>query len=534
LTVLKLPYHRTMASDLRNLVLVLGDQLSDRTAAFDGFDAKRDALWLAETQEEATHVWSHKLRLVQFFSAMRHFRDIQRQAGRAVHYHELSVDPKLDRGTNFAELLKQDVAKLRPEKLIVLEPGDFRVWQMLEDAGEALTRPLNIRTDRSFYCSIDAFRGYAEARKSLLLENFYRWMRKDHSILVDDHNQPEGGQWNFDQANREAFGKQGPSRIKPPRRFKPDALTQRVADMVQQRFADHPGWLDYLDMPVTRDQAKALLKDFIDHRLPSFGPYQDAMWDDLAYGYHSRLSAAINLHLLEPREAVDAAIEAYRTGQAPLQSVEGFVRQILGWREFVRGIYWYHMPQYAQLNALQCEDRDVPSFFWDGQTHMHCIEQSMQHVLNHGYAHHIHRLMILGLFAMLAGVHPKRFNDWHLAMYLDAIDWVSLPNALGMSQFGDGGIVGTKPYCATGKYIQRMSNFCQHCRYDPAKATGEDACPFTTLYWDFLARHRTRLKNNQRLAFQLKNVDRKESAALRNIRQQAEIIKRKLSAGEPI
>lgn len=523
-----------MAQHLRNLVIVLGDQLSDRSAAFDQFDAQRDAVWLAENEGEATHVWSHKLRLVQFFSAMRHFRDTLQGKGITTYYHALTADRRHDRGHDFASILKADVTRLQPKQLVVVEPGDYRVWHMLDKTAKELNVPLNVRPDRSFYCGIDTFRDYADGRKSLLLEYFYRSMRKQDGILVDAKGNPEGGQWNYDSANRQTFGKQGPPHIKPPRRFTPDAITQTVARMVGRRFADHPGRLDHLDMPVTRQQAQALLKDFIDHRLAHFGPYQDAMWSGTSYLYHSRLSAAINLHLLEPREAVDAAVKAYHQGNAPLQSVEGFVRQILGWREFIRGIYWYYMPRYAKLNFLQCDDRDVPAFFWDGQTHMHCVQQAMAPVLDHGYAHHIQRLMVLGLFAMLAGVHPTRFNDWHLAMYLDAIDWVSLPNALGMSQFADGGIVGTKPYAATGKYISRMSNYCHACPYNPEQATGDQACPFTTLYWDFLARHRRRLAGNNRLAFQLKNVDRKPASTLKAIRRRAEAIKSRLDAGKPI
>jgi deoxyribodipyrimidine photolyase-related protein len=523
-----------MAQSLRNLVLVLGDQLSRQTAAFDGFDPSCDAVWLAENETEATHVWSHKLRLVQFFSAMRHFRDALRDEGVTVYYHELTANRAQDRGQDFAAILTNDIPRLKPHKLIVLEPGDYRVWQMLERTAEQANVTLDVRADRSFYCGVDEFREYAEARKSLLLEYFYRHMRKRYGILVDDADQPEGGAWNYDADNRQTFGQGGPGRIKPPRRFKADAITRDVAAMVDKRFADHPGRLDHLDMPVTRDQARALLKDFIDNRLSKFGPYEDAMWTGQAYLYHSRLSATLNLHLIEPREAIDAALRAYGQGKAPLQSVEGFVRQVLGWREFIRGLYWYHMPKYETLNALRCTDRDVPSFFWDGDTSMRCVHESMEHVLSHGYAHHIHRLMVLGLFAMLAGVHPKRFHDWHMAMYLDAVDWVSLPNALGMSQYGDGGIVGTKPYCATGKYIDRMSNFCKHCHYDPNQATGDKACPFTTLYWDFLARHRKQLAKNQRLAFQVKNLDRKPAATLTAIREQAEAIKRRLDQGEAL
>jgi len=521
-----------MAKQVRDLVLVLGDQLSKTSAAFDGFDTARDAVWMAENEHEATHVWSHKLRLVQFFSAMRHFRDALQADGKTVHYHALTANRARDRGHDFVAILERDAQRLKPERLIVLEPGDYRVWRLLESAAARLDLPLEVRADRSFYCGIDEFRRYASERKSLLLEHFYRAMRKREGILVDGDGKPTGGAWNYDRSNRESLGKTGPGKIKPPRRFQPDAVTDEVVELVEQRFADHPGRLDHIDMPVTRPQAKALLKDFIDHRLSHFGPYQDAMWTGAAYLYHSRLSAAMNLHLLEPREAVDAAAGAYNDGRAPLQSVEAFVRQILGWREFIRGIYWHYMPGYETRNALDCGDRDVPSFFWDGETEMRCVRESMQSVLDHGYAHHIHRLMVLGLFAMLASVHPKRFNDWHVAMYLDAIDWVSLPNALGMSQFGDGGVVGTKPYCATGKYIKRMSNFCGACRYDPNEATGERACPFTTLYWDFLARHRDRLAGNQRLAFQLKNVDRKPAGALSAIRRQADALRDRLDRGE--
>ena len=247
------------------------------------------------------------------------------------------------------------------------------------------------------------------------------------------------------------------------------------------------------------------------------------MWAGEPFLYHSRLSAPLNLKLLNPRECVAAAIDALHTGQAPLNSVEGFVRQILGWREFIRGIYWLKMPEYAELNQLN-HQLDVPSFFWDGRTEMNCLRESMRQVLDHAYSHHIHRLMVLGNFALLWGVHPRRFHDWHMAMYLDAVDWVSLPNALGMSQYGDGGIVGTKPYCSSGNYIHRMSNFCRDCRFDHRKRTGEDACPFTTLYWEFLDRHSDQLESNPRMAFPIKNLKelRSKQPELTLIRQRAD------------
>jgi deoxyribodipyrimidine photolyase-related protein len=281
--------------------------------------------------------------------------------------------------------------------------------------------------------------------------------------------------------------------------------------MVEQRFAKHPGTLDDFDLPVTHKQSLQMLRDFVDRQLPLFGKYEDAMWTDEAFLYHSRLSAPLNVKLLSSRACVEKAVDAYVSGHAPINSVEGFVRQILGWREFVRGIYWLHMPDYTDKNHMR-HQAGVPQFYWDGETSMHCVQQSMLHVLRFGYAHHIHRLMVLGNLALLLGVHPKEFHEWHMAMYVDAIDWVSLPNALGMSQHGDGGIVGTKPYVSTGNYINKMSNFCGKCRYNYRSASGDDACPFTALYWDFLDRHYEQFSKNARMALQLKNLEKKRDS----------------------
>jgi deoxyribodipyrimidine photolyase-related protein len=304
--------------------------------------------------------------------------------------------------------------------------------------------------------------------------------------------------------------------------------------MVESRFADHPGSLEHFSLPVTHDEAVRAVRDFVEHRLAEFGTYEDAMWTDEPFLYHSRLSAALNVKLVSPRYCIDKAQEAYEAGAAPLNSVEGFVRQILGWREFVRGVYWHHMPAYGEMNALECSDRGVPGLFWDGETDMRCVAQCMRSVLDHAYAHHIPRLMVLGQLALLSGVHPFEFHQWHMAMYADAIDWVSLPNTLGMSQYGDGGIVGTKPYCATGKYINRMSNYCSDCPYDPDQATGDGACPFTTLYWDFLARHRKRFERNRRMGFQMKNLERKKPAELEAIRKEASELLDRIDAGERV
>lgn len=277
--------------------------------------------------------------------------------------------------------------------------------------------------------------------------------------------------------------------------------------MVHIRFAEHPGDLNHFDWPVTTQEAEKALADFIKHRLPEFGDWQDAMWTVEPWLFHSRLSAAMNVKLLHPRRVIEAAEQAYRNGEAPLAAVEGFIRQILGWREYVRGIYWKFMPGYVELNALGA-DQPLPDFYWTGDTDMACLRDALGQTLRHGYAHHIQRLMVTGLYALMLGVEPKRVHEWYLAVYVDAVEWVELPNTIGMSQYADGGIMASKPYVATGKYIQRMSDHCSRCRFDPAKSTGDDACPFTTLYWDFLMRHEKMLAANNRMALQVRNLAR--------------------------
>jgi len=509
----------------RHLVVVLGDQLNDEASAFDGFDQKSDAVLMMEVAEEATYVPQHRMRLALFFSAMRHFRHELETKGRRVHYAEL--EDQHNRG-NFADELQRWAHKTRPEKLIITKPGDYRVEQKICKAAKSLDCKLEVRADRHFLCDLEEFRTYAEARKSLLLEGFYRQMRRSRGILITG-NGPAGGQWNYDKDNRKGFGPDGPGHIKAPRSFSHDDVTSAAIDTVTRCFPDNPGRLDFFDYPVTRDQAHAALRDFIENRLARFGTYQDAMATGHPYLYHSRLSCVLNLHLLDPRDAIDAAVDAYEEGAAPLNSVEGFVRQILGWREFIRGIYWLKMPRYAELNALNA-DLPMPAFMWTGETEMNCVRQSVGQLIDHAYAHHIQRLMVLGLFAMLLGVRPYDVHRWHMSMYADAIDWVSLPNVLGMSQYGDGGIVGSKPYAASGSYINRMGDYCDGCRYNSKAAIGDDACPFTTLYWDFLSRHRQQIRSNRRMGFQLRNLDRKDDTEIRAIGKRADKLRADMSA----
>jgi deoxyribodipyrimidine photolyase-related protein len=503
------------------LVLALGDQLDLDAAAFDGFDPAQDAVWMAEVADESTHVWSSKPRTVLFLSAMRHFAQALHAAGRPLHF--MRLDEPGNRGSLAAQL-QADIEQLRPQGLVMTAPGDWRVLQAIKAVAEASGLPLDIREDRHFYGSVREFAAHAKGRKSLRMEYFYREMRKRHGVLMNG-DQPEGGQWNFDADNREAFGAAGPGTVPPRAVFEPDAVTREVMALVEARFAGHPGALASFAWPVTRAQALVALQRFVVERLPLFGRYQDAIRPGEPWLYHAHLAAALNLKLLNAREVVDAAVAAYRAGAAPLAAVEGFVRQVIGWREYVRGIYWTRMPRYAELNALEARN-ELPAWYWTGDTQMACLRDALTQTLQHGYAHHIQRLMVTGLFALMYGVQPQQVHAWYLAVYVDAVEWVELPNTLGMSQYADGGLMASKPYVATGKYIQRQSPLCKGCRYDPAQRTGDTACPFTTLYWDFLVQHEASLAANPRMALQVKNVARLDDGQKQAIRDRAAAIRR--------
>jgi deoxyribodipyrimidine photolyase-related protein len=504
------------------LVLVLGDQLDLQSAAFDGFDPQRDVVWMAEVAAESTKVWSVKARIAVFLAAMRHFREELREKGLRVVYHEMCAHE------NFGEALRATVQELRPSALVMVQAGEWGVQRNLETAAAELGVPLEVREDRHFLCTRAEFVAYAKGRKQLRMEFFYREMRQRTGVLMESGG-PVGGQWNFDHDNRGAFGKEGPDLLRvPPRKFVPDEITREVIALVEERFAKHPGTLKDFDWPVTAAQSVEALEDFIAHRLSQFGQYQDAMWVNEPWLYHSRLSAAMNLKLLNPRVVIAAAEKAWRSGHVPLAAVEGFIRQILGWREYVRGIYWLKMPGYERLNEMQAHEA-LPGFYWTGETEMNCMRDALSQTLRYGYAHHIQRLMVTGLFALLYGVDPHQVHEWYLAVYVDAVEWVELPNTLGMSQYGDGGLMASKPYVASGKYIQRMSNYCTGCKYDPAQATGAKACPFTTLYWDYLLQHEVRLRRNPRMAMQLKNLERLSAEQKSAIQEQARRVREECS-----
>lgn len=494
-------------TSIRSLRIILGDQLNRDASVFDGFHPKQDAIWMAEVHEESTHIWSSKQRIALFLSAMRHFAQSLRKEKIMLHYTALD-DPQ-NTQTLEGELLRA-IAQSKPSELIMTAPGDWRVLEKIKQVSAQTKIPLEIREDRYFFSTVREFFEHARGRKQLRLEYWYRELRKKHGVLMD-HGAPIGGEWNYDTENRSSFGKEGPPRVSPPLRIKPDSITKEVIELVQKRFATHPGSVSASETgfgwPVERNQALEVLDDFIRNRLPLFGQYQDAMWTDEPWLFHSHIASALNLKLLSAQEVVAAAEEAYRINRAPIAAVEGFVRQILGWREYVRGIYWMNMPNYLELNALGAS-HPLPKFFWDGNTAMRCLSQTITQSLQTGYAHHIQRLMITGLYTLLLGVQPKEVHAWYLSMYVDAVEWVELPNVMGMSQFADGGLMASKPYIATGKYIDRMSNYCKQCVFKPDQSTGSNACPFTTLYWDFLIRHETAMSKNPRMLMQVRNLAR--------------------------
>jgi deoxyribodipyrimidine photolyase-related protein len=499
---------------MRHLVIVLGDQLNTDSHAFDDFDPATDRVWMAERTGESNHVWSTQPRSALFLAAMRHFA-ADLAARFPLTYTRLSDPGPAD----LLDLLARDLDTLRPQRVIVVRPGEHRLREGIKAAATRAGAAYAERPDRHFLCSTDDFAQWARGKTQLRMEHFYRWMRQRHGILLDG-KKPVGGKWNFDQENRGNFGRAGPGWVQAPRGFAPDELTRGALDDVTTLLADHPGDLAAFDWPVTRDEALVALVDFLDHRLPAFGHWQDAMWSGEPYLYHARLSSCLNLRLLSPDEVIAGALSRYDKGEVGLASVEGFVRQILGWREFVRGVYWLSPARLLASNALDAHEV-LPDFYWTGDTDMACLRDVVTQTLRTGYAHHIQRLMVTGNFALLLGVEPRLVHEWYLAVYVDAIEWVEAPNTLGMSQFADGGRMVSKPYAASGRYIERMSDYCTGCRFDPGDATSEKACPFTTLYWDFLDRHRERFWNHPRAAMQWRSLDRVPGEKMALIRERA-------------
>ena len=475
------------------LRFVLGDQLTRSLTALDGLDPDHDVVLMVEVGAEATYVRHHKQKIAFVFSAMRHFAEDLRREGITVDY------VALDNGANthsFTGELTRAIARHHPQEVHVTEPGEWRVWQMMLGWREEMDCAVTIHSDDRFMASRADFARWAAGRKTYRMEYFYREMRRQTGLLMDG-DAPAGGQWNFDHENRKRL----PSSVTVPplRRFVPDAITRDVLDLVGARFADHFGDLEPFGWGVTRADALEALAHFLRHGLPLFGDYQDAMKQGEDFLFHSALSPYLNVGLLNAREVCVSAQIEWKTGRAPLHAVEGFIRQILGWREYVRGLYWEVMPDYAHTNFLKAE-QSLPAFFWTGETDLNCLQDCIRTTRQHAYAHHIQRLMVTGNFALLAGIAPAAVEEWYLVVYADAFDWVELPNVHGMVLHADGGVLGSKPYAASGAYINRMSNYCASCRYDPAIKTGPGACPFNLLYWHFLMENEDKLARNPRMA----------------------------------
>ena len=509
------------------LRLILADQLSDTLASLRAANQQQDWLVFCEVASEASYVKHHQKKIALLFSAMRHFAEQLRRQGWQVHYSH--YDAADNSGSLVGEMARL-VEQLKVDRVIVTKPGEYRLLAQIEQWQSELGLPVELLDDDRFLASTDDFASWATGRKQLRMEYFYRDMRRRYQILLDG-DQPVGGAWNFDSDNR----KPAPPDLAgvEPLKFTPDDITREVLDLVVEQFADHPGTLEPFHFAVTRDQALQVLEHFIGLSLPLFGDYQDAMVEGEPWLFHSHISFYLNCGLLLPLECVEAVERAYRNGRAPLNAVEGFIRQILGWREYVRGIYWLKMPSYKEENFFAA-DRPLPPLYWGAQTKMNCLSQCVSETLDNAYAHHIQRLMVLGNFALLAGLLPDQVNDWYLSVYADAYEWVELPNVTGMVLFADGGVVASKPYAAGGAYISRMSNYCKNCHYKVKQRDGEQACPFNYLYWDFLTRHRQQLGNNPRLGMIYRSYDKMAAEKQQLIATDAARFLSRLDSGEPV
>ena len=496
------------------LRLVLGDQLSPDISSLKDAGAG-DVILLAEVAEEATYVRHHKKKIAFLFAAMRHFAEELRSAGLSVRY--VRLDDPGNQGSLRGEVVRALEDDPALSTVVVTKPGEWRLLQDMETWRDLMPVPVDLREDTRFIVPLTEFYAWAKGRKQLRMEFFYRDVRRKTGLLMDGE-EPAGGQWNFDDDNRKRL----PKSLMPPPRFLPpaDAVTQDVIALVAERFPDHFGDLEPWVFATTRAGAEAARDHFIGEILPGFGDWQDAMAKGEPWMWHSLLSVYINCGLLDPLDVCRRAEIEWREGRAPLNAVEGFIRQIIGWREYVRGIYWLKMPGYGQTNTLNAH-RPLPDFYWTGDTGMRCMAEAIGQTKRHAYAHHIQRLMVTGNFALIAGLDPAEVNEWYLLVYADAYEWVELPNTHGMALHADGGLMASKPYAASGNYINKMSDYCSGCAYDVTAKTGPTACPFNFLYWDFIARNRESLSGNPRMALIYKALDRLDPASLSAMRDQA-------------
>lgn len=473
---------------MTRLILVLGDQLSPGLSALSEADQATDIIVMAEVMGEACYVRHHPKKIAFTFCAMRKFAARLETDGWRVAYTTFN-DPE-NTGTIDGELIRR-AAEHNARTVIATEPGEWRLINLLG----AMELPVTQLPDTRFLASHAEFEAWTDGRKELRMEWFYRDMRRKTGLLMDG-DKPVGDKWNYDHDNRKAAPK---SVTYPgPKPFGPDDITNEVLDLVEAHFGGNFGDLRPFTFATDSEQAQQHLRHWVTHALPQFGDFQDAMLNDNAYLYHSVIGLYLNAGLLDPLDVCKEVEAAYIDGHAPINAVEGFIRQIIGWREYIRGIYFREGPDYTARNALGA-NRNLPDFFWGGETKMNCVAKTVSQTQTEAYAHHIQRLMVTGNFALLAGLDPAQVHEWYLAVYADAYEWVEAPNVIGMSQFADGGIIASKPYVSSGAYINKMSDYCKSCQYSVTAKTGETACPFNLLYWDFLIRHRDRFSTNPRM-----------------------------------
>ena len=505
----------TSSAERPNLIVILGDQLSLDIAALRSGCPNRDVVLMAEVKSETDYVPHHKKKLAFIFSAMRHFASLLRQQNWTIDY--VPLDAVTNLGTLTAEI-DRAAAKHCCARIICTEPGEWRLKNAFEKLANSHTLAVEILQDKRFLCSNEEFVSWWQGRRQPRMEHFYRKMRR-HTGLLMDENKPVGGRWNFDIENRKAprAGMVFPT----PCYFTPDQTTSEVLTLVDAYFPNNFGSLEPFWFGVTHADAEAAFDRFIAKALPYFGDFQDAMVQRSSFLFHAVISLYLNIGLLDPRKVCTRVETAYRAGVIPLNSAEGFIRQIIGWREFVRGVYWQEMPNYLEQNHFG-NTAPLPSFYWTGDTDMACLRACITQTQEEAYAHHIQRLMVTGNFAMLAGIDPKAVHEWYLAVYADAFEWVELPNTLGMSQYSDGGRLASKPYAASGNYINRMSDYCKNCHFKVQEKTGIDACPFNYLYWNFLDRNRVLLGKNPRLSHVYGTWNRMDTARKDEIRRDAE------------
>ena len=503
----------------KHLKLILGDQLNPRHSWFEHIDS--DVVYvIAELHQEASYTKHHIQKITAFFAAMSDFAQHLKSRGHRVCYLTLDDTQKYQ---NLSDLITTLTADYSSESFTFQRPDEYRLRLQLSNISDQLDIPIYQVESEHFLLPFDELSDHFKAASHIRMENFYRYMRKRFSILMEG-DKPEGGAWNFDANNRKSFKKTDLKYIPKPLVFSnpADTFLQRIKSYQINTIGKESSNISY---PINREQSLVLLEFFCKHQLPNFGNFQDAMTAASPYAwslYHSRLSFSINCKMLNPMEVIQAALLAYKNsdGKVTLSQVEGFIRQILGWREYVRGMYWANMPNYAEQNFLGA-NRNLPDFFWNGNTKMQCLKSAISQSLEHAYAHHIQRLMITGNFALLAGISPDQVDDWYLGIYIDAIEWVELPNTRGMALFADGGWIATKPYAASGNYVNKMSDYCKGCHYNVKEKIGETACPLNSLYWNFIGENYDKFASNHRMSFPIRNWDKMEQAQKIEIRSHA-------------